>query len=325
MLKQSARARNDPAAPPSSPLAPGYNPGPLPAARAASMRRAARQDPCTSFSRTTARSRPAPFSPTTTRRYRSRRHRASGSRSSPPVSCCALPNPRLRHCSPTRTHSPQDSIRISCGRLATGASSRSRILPPSTTATHRDRQRPRRWRCACTPRQRTFTRRARAAIVPRRPKRSRRRWPERSVSTARPRRSRRARSNSRLIGSPTLSARSCRCCSINRTSSRSKRGRSPRPVPRCRPTQSRCFWPAVRSLRHTTSTSTASCSRRFRTVPRSLPTAHCRFPPSRRLPRCAAFRSTTPRQPKSMTRFPFDRYPTGTWKSEFTSQHPPRR
>src|SRR5208283_5318105 len=91
-----------------------------------------------------------------------------------------------------------------------------------------------------TPRQRIFTRRARAATVPRRPRRSRRLWRERSVSAVRLRKSRPVRSSSRPIICPTPSARSCRCFSTSRTSSRSKRGQWPPPAPPCRPTRSLC-------------------------------------------------------------------------------------
>ncbi len=267
MLKQSARARNIHAV--SSPAL-RYNPGPLSAVRAASSRRAARRDPCTSFSRTTARSRPAPFSPTMNTSLQV--EAASGKRLK--IKAASV---LLRFAEPVALGAAcrcTCSCRRARSEFPVGGKRRSRvcihrpgqrILRPCAD----DRRRRRRWRSACMPRRRISTRRARAAIVPPRPTRSRPRWRGRSASAARRRRSPPMRRNSRRIACPRAFARSPADAAVQAGQARARDAGPERSLRGAADRIRSALLMACGAIPSTTtSTSTASCSRRFRTARR---------------------------------------------------------
>ena len=102
---------------------------------------------CTSFSRTTARSRPAAFSSTTTPRCRSRRRRANGSRSRRRTCCCGSPSRRRR----ALLAEAQALATAARPEFSVGSQRRGRICAlaisqPTTSDARRARPRLRHWR-----------------------------------------------------------------------------------------------------------------------------------------------------------------------------------
>ena len=269
---------------------------------------------CMSFSRTTASSRPAPSSPTTTPRCRSRRRPASGSRSRRRTCCCASPTRRratllaeaqslAAELDPAFLWEVSGDDEFGFADLAPDYFGRSPRAPRGGSA-------------GAVPARvaDAFLQEGQGAL-PRPPprKRSRPRSPASSASAARPSRSRAARRTCGASAAAASCARSCRCCSTSPTSNALEGARACRGVRRALHTNPLALLDACGAIPSTHDyhfnrflvrgvSRTALSSRRWGALPAAARAAARR--------RCARFRSTTRRRPRSTTRSRCARSPT---------------